>query len=861
MITKIDVDLIKNYLENYPVRDVMLDGDSLNNLIIDGERLWHVHTPSDWIIDKEPTTATEGLKHKECTECGEIIETATIPVLEPLTFTLSEDGTYYFVAATDTYISGVIDIPSTYGEEDLPVTRIPDNAFEECSEITGVVIPDSITHVGNSAFDGCYRITSVYINDLSKWCKISFGYGVRSNPLGYADNLYVNGELVTELVIPDSIMTIGYCAFGGYSGLISVVIPDSVTSIGTYAFSGCHNLTSVMIGNNVKTIGSYAFYNCSSLTSVVIPNRVTSIGAQAFYNCTSLTSIVIPNSVTTIDVCAFEDCSSLASVTFEGGSKSKYRTVKRGVFKGCSSLTDIKLWYISTVESEAFMDCTSLTGIVLPNVESIGDYAFQNCSNLYSIAFGYNAQHIGKDILLECDSFNRIYFDGYQVDVNYTWDDFLEVAKIGEPNDVLLNATRLEYSQDEPDEDGKYWHYVNGVPTVWCNHTAVVVGGKDPTCTEDGLTAGSYCSKCGAILVEQQVIEAPGHKYSGIITPPTCMHAGRIDYTCTCGDISSSEFIPRTDHKLGTWYWSASDGEWRRDCQYEGCDYHIVANGYEHLFEFIMLSNGTYAIKAADGMAMTQVLEIPSTHNGIPVTKIADGGFKENIYLNEVIIPEGIEEIGSSAFFNCRMLGYDLVIPSSVLTIESNAFGQCDGIRNITFAESDGSITFTRIKSGAFSDCHGLEGLTISSSVYSIETGAFERCYGLKFLLVEEGNPRYHSENNCIVETYTNKVVLGCKNSTIPNIITTISSGAFNVMHQAPITIPLSVTVIESLAFSECEDLVVYVEAPSKPEGWADDWCDGSVTVVWGYTEDTSIYLITEDGAYLTDEQGRLLII
>lgn len=859
MLTKIDVDLIKDYLENYPVRGVICDEIHLNNLIIDGEQLWHVHTSSDWIIDKEPTTATEGLKYRRCTECGDIIETATIPVLEPLTFTLSEDGTYYFVAATDTYISGVIDIPSTYGEEDLPVTRIADNAFEGCSEITGIVIPDSITHVGNRAFDGCYRISSVYINNLSKWCKISFGYN-RGNPLAYADNLYVNGELVTELVIPDSIMTIGSSAFSGYSGLISVVIPYSVTSIGRDAFYGCSRLTSVVIGDNVKTIGSFAFYGCTSLVSVNIPDSVTSIGAQAFYRCSSLTSVVIPNSVTSIDEYAFWNCSSLVSITFEGGSKSKYQTVKRGVFKGCSSLTDINLWYIFTVESEAFMDCTSLTGIVLPNVESIGDYAFRNCASLYSIAFGYNAQRIGKDILLECDSFNRIYFDG-DLGIYYTWDDFLEVAEIDEPNDVLLNATRLEYSQDEPDEDGKYWRYVDKIPTVWCKHTAVVVGGKDPTCTEDGLTAGYYCSKCGTILVEQQVIEAPGHKYSGIIIPPTCMVAGRISYTCTCGDVSSSELIPRTDHKLGTWYWSASNNEWRRDCQYEGCDHYEVSNGYEHLFAFSLLADGTYEIRAADGIAATQVLEIPSTHNGVPVTRIAEGGFKENIYLHEVIIPEGIVKIGSSAFFNCRMLGYDLVIPSSVLTIESNAFGQCDGIRNITFATSNSYGLGTSIKDGAFSDCSGLEGLTISSSVYSIEKGAFERCYGLEFLLVEEGNPRYHSENNCIIDTYTNTVVLGCKNSTISDIVTTISSGAFNVMYQAPITIPLSVTVIESLAFSECEDLVVYVEAATKPEGWADDWCDGSVTVVWGYVEDTSIYLITEDGAYLTDEQGRLLII
>ena len=147
------------------------------------------------------------------------------------------------------------------------VTSIGSYAFSNCSSLTSVVIGDSVTSIGYEAFRNCSRLTSVYINDLSNWCNISFS-DYYSNPLYYANNLYVNGELVTELVIPDSETSIGQYAFWNYDSLTSVVIPDSVTSIGSDAFYNCRSLTSVVIGDSVTSIGSYAFYGCSKLREV-----------------------------------------------------------------------------------------------------------------------------------------------------------------------------------------------------------------------------------------------------------------------------------------------------------------------------------------------------------------------------------------------------------------------------------------------------------------------------------------------------------------------------------------------------------------------------------------------------------------
>ena len=220
------------------------------------------------------------------------------------------------------------------------VTSIETEAFINCSNMTSITIPNSVMSIGDYAFAGCCKLKEVHITDIAAWCKINF-CETASNPLSFANNLYVNGILVKDLVIPNSVTSIKDSAFSCCSSLTSVTIPNSVTSIGDRTFEGCEGLTSITIPNSVTSIGGYAFQGCSNMTSITIPNGVTSIGECQFYNCSSLTNVTIPNSVMSIGYETFGDCKGLTSITIPNS--------------------------VMSIGNDAFSVCTSLDGIAILN--------------------------------------------------------------------------------------------------------------------------------------------------------------------------------------------------------------------------------------------------------------------------------------------------------------------------------------------------------------------------------------------------------------------------------------------------------------------------------------------------------------
>lgn len=174
------------------------------------------------------------------------------------------------------------------------ITEIKPCAFYGCNNLESVTIPNSVTDIGIYAFLHCTNLSKVnYIGDISDWCKINFA-NMDANPLYYAHNLYLNGELLNDLIIPNTVTEIKSYAFIQAS-FENVSISDSVLVIGNSAFFACRDMLNLTFGKGVTRIGDVAFSYCESLTSIIIPSSVTYIGSLAFDNCSALTYAYFEN--------------------------------------------------------------------------------------------------------------------------------------------------------------------------------------------------------------------------------------------------------------------------------------------------------------------------------------------------------------------------------------------------------------------------------------------------------------------------------------------------------------------------------------------------------------------------------------
>ena len=671
----------------------------------------------------------------------------------------------------------------------IGLTSIEPYAFYRCANMTSVTLPPGVTSIENSAFYNCSGLTSVTIGN--------------------------------------SVTSIGSYAFGSCSGLTSVTIPDSVTSIGSTAFYNCSGLTSVTIGNSVTSIDAYAFEGCSSLTSVTIPASVTSIGSNPFAYCDLLESItvdpgntvysspngcnaiiktadhllvlgckntVIPNDVTTIYGHAFYGCIGLTSIEIPASVSNIYTSA----FYRCSNLEEIRVWAVTP--PAAFTLCFNYVPTDIPvyvPYQSVS--AYKNASE-----WNHFTNFIGIVTIGDETSINTDYTLPVNMDYNYSLSQQIYTAEeIGTTG--ALTSIAFDYTNTLPFTTEGMKVYMKNVDKTTFDSDTDMVDLSDATLVYDGTFAAS-----GAGWVRLQ-LQTPFY-YDGNSNLLLCCYDPTVSYP---GNEIEFRLTTTGDNYTALTYFS---DEYNPDINnissFAGVKYRIKNRNNIYLAINPNIQFADAAVKTicvanwdtnrdgelsyTEAAAVTSLGEVFKNNDNITsfnelqyftgLTSINNDAFSGCWSLAAVTLPPLVQAIGEFSFYGCNFPSF--VIPNSVTSIGSHAFRGCDALTSIT----------------------------IPSSVTSIGENPFFSCPALATITVEAGNTVYSSPegSNAIINTEEHKLVSGCKNTVIPEGVTTIGASAFGGCSSlTEIHIPGSVTLIDAWAFMDCSGLIA-VTIPSS---------------------------------------------
>lgn len=647
----------------------------------------------------------------------------------------------------------------TYDDVDFYVTAIGQYAFYYCDLLNSITIPQSITSIGSSAFRNCRGLKAVHISDIGAWCNINFEEYYYSNPLAYAHELYLNDQLITELVIPDGVAKINNYTFYNCTSIISIFIPNSVTSIGYCAFYGCRNLTSVTIPNSVTSINDSVFCNCTRMTEVFIPNSITSIGYHAFEACINLTKITIPESVTSIGNSAFCNCYKLTEITIP----KTVTSIGTHAFSSCPKILTI------TLESE----------ILYSNFDEIFD------TNRNTALF-----HVVPNLLSlykkDYPDFSFISIDG-GLNLDITLDNPGDLDKHLK-SQSLESVTSLKITGNMNGSDFLALYKMPYIYDLDLSEAKIVEGGMP-----------YYVSDKEYYTINNEM----GYK---ILKPMRQIRNIKLPKSMTFMDKTALETY--NSNKI----LSVDLGDSLQ--KIPSCYFDKYANIRNITIPSNLDEIGEDAFNLCHNLNMVHISDLTAWCN-IKFDNMSSNPlyYAQNLYLNDtlvtdLVIPEGVKSINDFAFNRCSCLT-EVKIPNSITTIGEYAFRECYNITSVNIPN-----LITHIGTSAFGRCEKLTSVSIPKSLSVIGEYAFSGCIGLKKVNISDigawcninfsnslSNPLHYAKN-----LYHNDELI--TNLIIPKEVTTINDYAFvGCESLIDVKIPENVTSLGTSAFEKCINL------------------------------------------------------
>ena len=692
------------------------------------------------------------------------------------------------------------------------VTTIPERAFYNSTALTKVVIRNNVTKIEKNAFHYCKVLEEVVISDsVTEIGNYAFSYC----------------RMLENLQMSNSVVRIGNYAFSDCTSLKEINIPDSVKEIGDYAFSDCRAATSIYIGENVETIGAFAFYSLKGVDRITLPNSLKTIGNNAFEECILITAIAFPDSVISIGDNAFASCTALASIEIGENLESIGTDAFLStpyvenypqdiVYVGNWILTckntelgdreDISKYFLAGapigIADYAFYKCSKFTSADISTVKYVGKYAFSQCKNLMTVNLGEPCTIINEGAFVDCENLRNVKISKSSV-------KFIDAF-------AFVNCKNLN-SIDLPDT----LEMIGSQAFLKTGLTAAV----DGVIYADNWVVGTQSTEVSNITVRDGTVGIAMYSFIncrmiGSVKLPNSLKVIGKGAFAVCSTISIEE-MPTSLERIEDYAFYGCNGG-----NFGGEDYDIV-----------LPDSLTYIGRSAFYGASVMGLEIPSS-----CKYIGDYAFWGTMYLGaevnfNTVMPdgivkttkrfyltlnEGIEYIGSRAFFNCGVI--DLVIPDSVTEIGIRAFYGCDKMKTVTIGHG-----LTKIPDFAFYGCTSLEEVHLSNGTVVIGKQAFQNCTSLTTI-----------ELSKTLTTIEDAAFLGCDslaNLELPAAITTIGNHAFRGMwSDGAIILPAGVIEIGDHAFYGDASLTIYAEGDNTCSEYWGFWNSSWRPVIYGCT-------------------------